>query len=220
MNRVPRAAASTIIALATATVVVALGMLLFLNPVWVAFEQDRAQAHEWTGLSEAQLRPVTNAILEDLVLGPPDFDAVVDGTPVLNDRERGHMRDVRSVFAGFYAVAAVAAVVLLLAWLRRGDGMVFWRRIARSGRALAIGTVVVGGLGVLFFDAAFALFHQLFFPAGSYNFDPATERLVQLFPYQFWIETTAVLGGVLVVAGIVLSWAGGRRAARPAGTPR
>ena len=213
MNRASGGVAATVFALATALAVAGLGMLLFLNPVWVAFEQDRAQAHEWTGFTEPQLRSVTNAILGDLVLGPPEFDAAVDGTPVLKERERGHMRDVRNVFAAFYAVVAIAVAVLLGAWLRRGDGRAFWRRVAFGGRALAVGVVVIGALAVLFFDAAFELFHRLFFPAGSYTFDPATERLVQLFPYQFWIETTAVLGVVLVVAGVVLDRLGRARAA-------
>ena len=42
----------------------------------------------------------TDAILADLVVGPPDFDVAVAGTPVLIERERAHMRDVRGVFAG------------------------------------------------------------------------------------------------------------------------
>ena len=65
------------------------------EPVWVAFEQGRAEATAWTGFSEPELRTATDAILADLVFGPPDFDVAVAGQPVLIERERGHMRDVR-----------------------------------------------------------------------------------------------------------------------------
>ena len=42
----------------------------------------------------------TDAIVADLVFGPPDFDVEVGGVPVLIEREQQHMRDVRTVFAG------------------------------------------------------------------------------------------------------------------------
>ena len=43
-------------------------------------------------------------------------------------------------------------------------------------------TVIGGALGVLLFEPAFTLFHELFFPGGNWQFDPRTDRLVQLFP--------------------------------------
>ena len=70
-----------LIALATALAILAIVMPLFLNPIWVAFEQGRSQAAAWTGFAEPDLRAVTDSILADLVMGPPDFDATVAGTP-------------------------------------------------------------------------------------------------------------------------------------------
>ena len=64
-------------------------------------------------------------------------------------------------------------------------------------RGGALGLIVGrGGRGVALvaFDWLFETFHSLFFPGGSYDFDPATERLVQLFPFQFWQETAIVVG--------------------------
>ena len=107
-KRLRGGAAAVLIGLATALAIVAVVLPLFLNPVWVAFEQGRAEAAAWTGFSEPDLRAATDAILADLVVGPPDFDVAVAGEPVLNERERGHMRDVRGVFAGFFAVTLVA----------------------------------------------------------------------------------------------------------------
>ena len=40
---------SGVISLATALVILAVTMPLFLNPWWVAFEQGRAEAGAWTG---------------------------------------------------------------------------------------------------------------------------------------------------------------------------
>jgi integral membrane protein (TIGR01906 family) len=206
--------AALLTGVAALLVIVALAILPFLNPVWVGFEQDRAQALAWTGFSEVQLQAVTNAILADLVVGPPDFDVELDGSPVLDERERSHMQDVRQVFAGFFGAAAIAAGVLVAFRLAARDAAArarFWRRLKWSGLVIAVGTVVVGVLGVTSFDAAFELFHRTFFPAGTYLFDPRTERLVQLFPEQFWIETTVAVGVVVIVLGLLLGWLGRRR---------
>ncbi len=212
---------SIVLGIATALVLIALAILPFLNPIWVGFEQGRAQAAAWTGFDAADLRAVTGSILSDLVIGPPDFGVTLDGSPVLNERERQHMRDVRSVFAGFYAAAIIGAAVIGLAFAlgrRPAARARLWRRLGLIGRATAAGTVTVGLAGVLFFDTAFELFHELFFPPGSFLFDPRTDRLVQLFPETFWVETTIGVGIVVVALSLGLAWLGGRRAAAIGGS--
>jgi integral membrane protein (TIGR01906 family) len=219
MTSLRGALAALVTGIAAALVVVALAILPFLNPVWVGFEQGRAQAAAWTGYNAGDLAYVTNEILADLVIGPPAFDVALDGQPVLVERERQHMRDVRGVVAGFYIAAAAGAVVLAAAYLlARASGprarARFWRRLAGSGKVIAVATVVAGLTGVFFFDTAFEVFHRLFFPAGTYLFDPQTDRLVQLFPEQFWVETTIGVGVVVIVLSVALAWFANRRAAR------
>ena len=78
---------------------------------------------------------------------------------------------------------------------------------------------MAGILFAIFFEAAFQFFHQLLFPAGTYNFDPHTERLVQLFPLQFWSETSIALSVVLLALSLgVLAVALRRLPARDAET--
>ena len=96
MHSIAGRAGSLVIIIATALVIVAVSLPLFRYPVWVAFEQGRAEAAVWTGFTEPELRSATDAILADLVVGPPDFDVAVAGQPVLDERERGHMLDVRA----------------------------------------------------------------------------------------------------------------------------
>jgi integral membrane protein (TIGR01906 family) len=210
--------AAIVVGICAALVIVALAILPFLTPPFVAFEQGRAQAGLWTGFTDEQLRFVSDAILRDLVIGPPNFDVALPGQaqPVLNEHERAHMRDVRGVFAGFYVAAIAAAAVLAAAFaLARGRAARarLWRRLSRAGTAIAIVTVVGGGIGVLVFDQAFVLFHEVFFPEGNWQFDPRTDKLVQLFPDQFWSETTVAVGVVVIALALGLRWLGGRRAA-------
>jgi integral membrane protein (TIGR01906 family) len=212
VNALAGRAASFLTAIAVALVIVALAILPFLSPQWVGFEQDRAQAAAWTGFGRDDLRRATDAILSDLVLGPPAFDVEIDGAPVLNEREQGHMRDVRSVFMGLYVAAAVSVGILVVA-NRRHDRRRTWRAVRSGALGLVVATLVLGVVGLVAFDQLFELFHRIFFPAGSYLFDPATDRLVQLFPFVFWQETAMVVGAVIVALSLGVAWIGGRRAA-------
>jgi integral membrane protein (TIGR01906 family) len=204
--------ASILTGLATAIVIVALAILPFLTPQWVAFEQGRAQATAWTGYTTEELRAATDAILSDLVLGG-GFDVQVNGQPVLEDRARAHMADVRTVFHGLWILAAISIGVLLTA-TRRRDRARTWRAVANGARVLAVGVVVLGVVALVAFDQLFETFHEIFFPPGSFLFDPRTDKLVQLFPFDFWQETAIVVGVVIFIAAIAVSMVAGRRADR------
>jgi integral membrane protein (TIGR01906 family) len=202
-------------ALAAVVVVVAIAILPFLTPAWVSFEQGRTGAAALTGYTPAELDAATGSILHDLVVGPPDFAVTVRDAPVLEERERSHMRDVRGVFAGFglLAVVSAAGLVVLAAGARRmGHPERAWAAIAAGMQGLIVGVVVAGVIATFAFDAAFELFHRLFFPSGTYLFDPRTDHLVQLFPFDFWSETTIVLGGLIIVIAAVVALVAGRRA--------
>jgi integral membrane protein (TIGR01906 family) len=215
MNSLGGRAASILIGLATAIVILAVAVLPFLTPQWIAFEQSRANATGWTGFTTEELRAATDAILADLVFGG-DFDVEIDGTLVLVEREQSHMTDVRTVFRGLWILAIGSALVLAAA-SRRADRAGTWRAVRGGAIGLTIGVVVVGLVGVVAFDQLFELFHRIFFPAGSYLFDPTTDRLVQLFPFQFWEETAMVVGVVIIAVALGVAVVAGRRAQRTPG---
>ena len=192
------------VAAATPCVVVAAAVVLFLNPIWVAFDQDRSDVTGWTGYSEAQVHQVTGSILSDLVFGPPNFDVAVNGQPVLDASERKHMVDVRNVLLSLGAVAALAAIVLLLAGFGSRGTRWFWAAVRAGAQVLVVGVVVVGLAFTLLFEQAFELFHEIFFSAGTYTFDPRTEKLVQLFPDQFWSETSVAIAAMVLIFGLLV----------------
>ena len=205
--------------LATAIVIVTLAILPFLTPQWLVFEQGRSDAAGWTGFAPDELNAATGAILSDLVFGPPSFDVQVRGQAVLDERERRHMRDVRTVFSGL-AILTGISIILLVGASRRADRRATWRAVRGGAIGLAGAIVVLGGIALVAFDALFETFHQVLFPAGSYDFDPATERLVQLFPFQFWQES-AIVVSVVIVTGCALTVAlAGSRAGRLRSTER
>ena len=212
MNALGGRVASITIGVAVAILIVTLAIVPFLTPAWVAFEQGRSDAQAWTGYSTRELQHATDAILSDLVLGG-EFAVEVNGQPVLNERERSHMNDVRTVFRGLWVLAAISAAVVIVA-IRRTDRSSAWGAVRRGALGLTVGVVALGAVALVAFDQLFETFHEIFFPAGSYEFDPRTDRLVQLFPFRFWDETAMVVGAVIIALALVIAVVAGRRARR------
>jgi integral membrane protein (TIGR01906 family) len=211
-----------LIAASTAIVILGASILPFTTPAYVRLEQDRTGVGSLTGYSADELDRITNQILGDLFLWRGDFSVGdADLVPVLNEREQSHMRDVRGVFAGFELLFLASIVVLALAMRRRADSgsrAAIWRAVGSGARGSVLAIAVAGVFAVFAFDAAFEVFHRLFFSAGSYTFDPRTDHLVQLFPEQFWSDTAIAVGVVAIVVSIITAMQAGRRAgaSRPA----
>jgi integral membrane protein (TIGR01906 family) len=200
------------VAIATILVLLGIGVALFLNPWFVAFEQGRANAAGWTGFSAADLRAATDSILHDLFLGG-SFGVSVGGIVVLDAREQAHMHDVRTVFAWFAVAVIAGAAILLIGRAVSGGAVWYWRAIKSGATVLAVTVVALGITALFAFDALFEGFHEVFFAGGSYTFDPRTERLVQLFPDQFWFETSTALAIVFIAMAVVVRFLAGRREA-------
>ena len=106
VDRLGSSLADLLIAVATALGILALVIPLFLNPVWVGFEQGRAEA---AGVDRVQRGRPAHRDRRDP--GRPRRRTArlrrrwSAGAAVLNERERSHMRDVRGVFIAFFALA-------------------------------------------------------------------------------------------------------------------
>ncbi|HYL40895.1 MAG TPA: DUF1461 domain-containing protein, partial [Candidatus Binatus sp.] len=224
-------AAGAGISLATAVVILGLTMVPFLSPAWIHLEQDRAGSAALTGFTPPQMARVTDSIVHDLVLGG-DFDVRANDCPplsgcpvpppVLDAAEISHMRDVRGVFGGFAVVILASLAGLLIAAWRASRSSPStrawaWAAVRRSAASLAILLLALGAVAVVAFDAAFELFHRILFPGGNFDFDSRTEKLVQLFPEQFWSETALLYGALAVVVSVGVAWVAARRGSAAAG---
>ncbi len=133
--------------------------------------------------------------------------------PLFSQREILHLRDVKRLLDRTYD-AGSAALGFIVAFVA---GTIAWRRAAAArvlaAAAFAAGGAVIGVIGVLAiivlsgFDGAFHQFHLLFFTNDLWQLT-LRDRLIQLFPQDFFFESTMLIGVATVGTALALALAG------------
>lgn len=127
-----------------------------------------------------------------------------DGSPMYNERELGHMADVKAVMQvafAFHGVLSVGVTVVGV-WFDVTTRKGLWAALKR-GAYLTLGLIVsLVVIAALSWDVFFETFHSLFFAQGTWRF-LYSDTLIRLFPERFWFDA-AVTIGVLVVVGALL----------------
>lgn len=181
---------------------------------------SKYQISLYTGITEADLRQAGadirhyfNSSDEPLVLRSRVFG---EEQEIFNQREVQHMRDVKGLIRGVYAVAVGSGVYLLgaaiagLSWQRYR----FVERLAKLslwGGGLTLGLVLgVGLFALVGFDTLFLKFHQLSFANDFWQLDPRTDYLVIMFPEGFWFDATMFVAALTVgSAALLIGLSGG-----------
>jgi integral membrane protein (TIGR01906 family) len=129
-----------------------------------------------------------------------------DGSPLFNERELGHMLDVKKVvqpvlwigYGIWFFMLAVAG------WARWGGWWLEYVRGIRRGGWVTVGIVaVIGVFAATSFWQFFTVFHSLFFEGSSWIF-AYSDTLIRLFPIPFWQDAILFIGLLDVVAGLIL----------------
>lgn len=169
---------------------------------------------EETGRSAAEIRAAYDDVMDYLLQDAP----FATGALRWSESGQSHFADVKGLFLLDLRLLAASGLTLaaLLLLTRRirlhrfgGYGCSFW-----AGCGLLAVFTLVGILGALDFQRAFAAFHRLFFPGKTnWLFDPRTDEIITILPEAYFrdcaILALAVLA-VCVAAYLVL----GRRAPR------
>jgi integral membrane protein (TIGR01906 family) len=138
-----------------------------------------------------------------------------DGSPLYNDRELSHMRDVKdlihqlifvhNILVGFYIIIGI------LTW--KGRHLKSLGKSLQNGGWITIGIIIAILVGIaLSFNQLFTDFHRIFFTGDTWLF-LYSDTLIRLFPMRFWSDAFTVMGILtLIGAGLVLLL--GRRIAK------
>jgi hypothetical protein len=189
---------------ATILVILVGAVLLLMTPLWMHFSIPAAGGG-LPGYTGPEALDVSDRTVGQLLFGPGTFEGFTAD-------EAAHLLDARMLLYVFLVAAGASLVLLVASLLRRRTDPRVWRAVARGGKVLVVGVVVLGVIGALAFGAAFTLFHQIFFPGGNWAFPPDS-MLIRLYPYAFW-QMTSVALGVLCLIGGGLAWFIGRRNAK------
>jgi hypothetical protein len=207
-----RAGSAVVLAfgLAVATLLLLTGPLLLFFPPVVSLEQARQDVPALLGTDQATVDRATGSMLGDLLLNG-DFTVSIDGRqPVLDASERSHMRDVGGVVRGLILADLLALLVALIVGLRlRDDGARRGRAMLRAAAGIGFAAVLLGAFFAFSFDAAFSVFHAIFFAAGSWQFGPDS-NLLRFFPEPLWFDLALAAGATIVAGAVVVALLAGR----------
>jgi len=189
-----------LLALAAVALAIAATTAIFLTPPVVHLLLGVSDAPATLGVEPAVAEGLSDALVGDLLTGGA-FDAPLGDTPLLSAEERSHLVDVGGLLRAVLLSGIGGLVILTLARRRRRS----WLRVAiRDGAALiAIGALVATAAFTLAFDTTFSFFHGLFFAAGTWTFNPVTDRLVQLYPEPFWVLAALLFCVTLALFSLV-----------------
>jgi integral membrane protein (TIGR01906 family) len=207
----------TAVFIGTILILVALAVLPLLSPPFVHAALDAADSAGRLGVNAETVHALSDRSVAGLLAWSDTFDlAGPDGRAFYDQAERSHLADARVLLWACLLLAVLSLISIALAMRRadRAQRRSLWRAISRAGASVAIAVLVIGAVSVVAFEELFTLFHQLFFPGGNWSFDPATQRLVQLYPFAFWQIAAVALGVLLLVLGSATWWLGRRLATR------
>ncbi len=130
-----------------------------------------------------------------------------NGEPIYNERELGHMEDVKRVVTGMRITLAILLVVLLLLTIlvkRYGSRNLVRIAYQRGGWGIVGVIAAILIFVVLSFNDLFTWFHQIFFVGGTWLFNPS-DTLIRLFPMRFWQDAFIFVGlGSMLMGAVII----------------
>ena len=197
-------------------------MLLTASVTWAAnsawlyrYGFDKYDVGETTGLEQPELNKAADGLIGYFNSGEELIDVTVikDGEPfqLFNERETGHLKDVKALFRLVYWILLGTLVYCLV---YAGVSLFLWKDKRRMAQGLLYGggltLVLMAALGVgtlVDFDRLFRQFHLISFANDLWMLNPATDYLIMLFPQGFWYDAAlfcalAAIAGALVLGGV------------------
>jgi integral membrane protein (TIGR01906 family) len=190
---------------------------LAVNTEWLQhYGFEKYGISEVTGLARAELDEAAAGLIDYFNSGDENISLTVvkDGEPfeLFNEREAGHLRDVKELIHLGYRVL-LGTFVYALAFV--GVSLFWWRDRARlgwglvGGGALTLVLMVAIGLVIVFnFDQFFLQFHLISFANDLWMLDPTTDYLIMMFPRGFWFDAALFCAIVTAVLALILGGTG------------
>ena len=120
------------------------------------------------------------------------------------------MKDVKSLINGVYVLATITLtlMVIVIIW-----GIVLKPHqfistlvelLSSSAKYILITAIILSVLSLLAFQQLFLIFHQISFANDLWILDPATDYLIMMFPQNFFLEATLLIGLLILIECLIL----------------
>lgn len=163
---------------------------------------------ESTGWSYEVIKEAYDEVLNFCTLPGGQFSA---GQLKFSEEGAAHFADCKFLFGLNLAVlltsGAVLILIIALKILKKVEILSFKGHRAYFYSAIvAVALPVVLGLLIsIDFDAAFKIFHSIFFPGkDNWMFNPYTDEIIRVMPEQFFMNCAILIGGALVIFAAAL----------------
>ena len=211
MNRFAASLLKAFIAVTVPCFILVMSVLLIFQTWFLGYEYAKRDFPPDTyGFSqEDRLQYGTMSLFYVTAINPGfDIGQIVDpdNTPLYNQREVDHMRDVRNVFQIVRTVWGglifVYLVIMAFSWRRLRLLHAFMQGLSIGSMLSLIIMMLIIGASLLVFDQIFDLFHRLLFSADSWLFYE-NEALIRLFPLKLWTDGFVAVGILAFVFSMV-----------------
>ena len=198
-----------IVAIALLTVTFSIGLPIYVRQIYyvhVPSVQDYVEELTDVRVKEEVILEAYDEVLDYLTMPDREFGT---GRLPFSEQGKGHFEDCKVLFDlnRNVLIVSLAAVVILLVWHKcgiirlvrlRGFSPTFWAGVGTLATILLLAVLVAPN-----FDAAFTVFHKLFFPGKSnWMFNPYTDPVVLFLPVNFFMNCAVVIG--ISVLGVSL----------------
>ncbi len=191
-------------------------ILLWFSVTFFAFNMgyystlyETNNTYKQMSMEKSELNRVTGHLLEYLQGQRHDLqtEAVIGDSniPVFNGREIAHMKDVKDIFGVLDFVGKAALFIFLmtlLMFLKRRPLMLLAKTYIWVICSLLGLVLLLYGIISLDFNRAFNFFHEVCFSNDLWLLNPLTDRLINMYPLNFFINMSASIA--LLFTGFLL----------------
>ena len=183
-----------------------------------AFEYPRIPS-DFYGWTDAERLELATATL-DYIQRPEPAEEVIHliadlrlpedpNTSLYNEREIGHMLDVKILFDQIgvifrWLVIIVPAGLIALYFLDKGQ---LYDTIYKGGWSTIILLASIAIFILVGWSLFFTTFHELLFPPGTWTFF-YTDSLIRLFPEKFWFDVGVIISVSTLLLGVIVMFIG------------
>jgi len=171
------------------------------KPIYGVLQKPLGVA-EYIGISQSDLDNVTEVFCDYTRGAREDLDVMVtiDGekTPMFNAREVAHMVDVKKLYLEGVQIAyflAAVAVVAFVALFFTHQNKTIYKVHTRVSFVFLLVSVALGVYFAVDFNGFWTSVHLLLFTNDLWLLNPATDRMIRMFPLEFFLTLSGIILG-------------------------